>query len=132
MVLTEKRETTGAAAKIAAVADRPSITADGQDVSVVNVTIVDAQGRMVPTADNKVTFAVSGPAQVIGVGNGDPSSHEPDKASERSAFNGLCMAIVQSRRGEPGAVTVTLSAPGLEGTSVTITSTSGTPIPIVE
>ena len=132
VVLTEKRETTGAAAKITAVADRPSITADGQDVSVVNVTIVDAQGRPVPTADNKVTFAVSGPAQVIGVGNGDPSSHEPDKASDRSAFNGLCMAIVQGRRGEPGAVTVTLSAPGLEGTSVTITSTSGAPVPIVE
>ena len=72
VVLTEKRETAGPAAKIVAVADRANIAADGQDVAVVNVTIVDAQGRPVPTAGNKVTFAVGGPGSVIGVGNGDP------------------------------------------------------------
>ena len=99
VVLTEKRETAGPAAKIVAVADRSNIASDGQDLAVINVSIVDAQGRPVPTADNKVTFAVNGPGRVIGVGNGDPSCHEPDKASERSAFNGLCMAIVQTKRG---------------------------------
>jgi len=122
VVLTEKRETAGAAAKIVAVADRAKIAADGQDVSVINVTVVDAQGRTVPTADNMVTFAVSGPGAVIGVGNGDPSCHEADKASQRSAFNGLCMAIVQSKRGEAGAVTVTVASAGLEGATVVVGS----------
>ena len=132
VVLTEKRETAGPAAKIVAVADRSSIAADGQDAAVINVSIVDAQGRPVPTADNKVTFAVNGPGVVIGVGNGDPSCHEPDKASERSAFNGLCMAIVQSKRGQAGQIAVTLTATGLEPATVAVTSAAGSMIPAVE
>ena len=130
--LTDKRETAGPAAKIVAVADRSKISADGQDLAVITVTIVDAQGRPVPTADNKVTFAVSGPGSVLGVGNGDPSCHEPDKASDRSAFNGLCMAIVQSKRGEAGAVAVTVTSPGLEPATVSVTAATGALIPVVD
>jgi beta-galactosidase len=130
VVLTERRETTGPAAKIVATADRGKIAADGQDVSVINVSIVDAQGRTVPTAGNKLTFAVSGPGAVIGVGNGDPSCHEPDRpasesAAERSAFNGLCMAIVQSKRGAAGALTVKVDGAGLEGATVTVECAAG-------
>jgi beta-galactosidase len=132
VVLTQWRETTGPAAKIVATADRGKIAADGQDVAVVNVTLVDAQGRTVPTAGNFVTFAVSGPGAVIGVGNGDPSCHEPDHASQRSAFNGLCMAIVQSRRGEPGAVTMRVASDGLEPAVVEIASEAAALKPVAD
>ena len=132
VVLTQWRETTGPAAKIVATADRGKIAADGQDVAVVNVTLVDAQGRTVPTAGNFVTFAVSGPGAVIGVGNGDPSCHEPDHASQRSAFNGLCMAIVQSRRGEPGTVTVRVASDGLETAVVAIGSEAAALKPVAD
>jgi beta-galactosidase len=132
VVLTEKRETSGPAEKIVAVAHRGKIAADGQDIAVINVTIVDAQGRPVPAADNLVTFAVSGPGRVIGVGNGDPSCHEPDRAFQRSAFNGLCMAIVQSRRGATGAVTVTVASAGLQATTVAVASEAATLVPVAE
>jgi beta-galactosidase len=125
VVLSDRRETAGPAAKIVAVADRVKIAADGQDVSVINVTIVDAQGRPAPTADNKVTFAVDGPGSVIGVGNGDPSCHEADRATERSAFNGLCMAIVQSKRGAAGGMTVRVASQGLEGATLTVACEAG-------
>ena len=131
VVLTEKRETAGPAAKILAAADRTSIVADGRDVAVINVSIVDAQGRPVPTADNKISFALSGPAAVIGVGNGDPSCHEPDHATERSAFNGLCMAIVQARRGESGNLSITVSSPGLQPANVAVRAVAATLPPIV-
>jgi beta-galactosidase len=132
VVLTDKRETAGPAAKIVAVADRSKIAADGQDVAVISVTIVDAQGRPVPTANNMVTFAVNGPGSVLGVGNGDPSCHEADNASQRSAFNGLCMAIVQSRRGAAGAVSVTVASAGLEGVTVAVASEAAPLKPVVE
>jgi beta-galactosidase len=132
VVLTDKRETAGPAAKVVAVADRQQISADGQDLAVINVTIVDAQGRPVPTANNKVTFAVNGPGSVIGVGNGDPSCHEPDKASERSAFNGLCMTIVQSKRGDSGTISVSVTAEGLEAANVSVTAAGVKLKPIVE
>jgi hypothetical protein len=64
--------------------------------------ILTGKGRIVPTASNSVQFSVSGPGNLLGVGNGDPSCDELDKAEQRSAFNGLCMAIVQYHR-IPGA-----------------------------
>ncbi len=132
VVLTEKRETAGPGAKILVMADRMQIAADGQDLAVVNVAIVDAQGRPVPLADNKVTFSVNGPGKVIGVGNGDASCHESDKGSERSAFNGLCMAIVQSQRGQAGSIAVSVTSPGLESANVAVTSAAAALRPVVE
>ena len=38
---------------------------------------------MVPTANDHVTFSITGPAKLIGVGNGDPTCHERDKGSCR-------------------------------------------------
>lgn len=71
-------ETTGAAAAVALTPDRATTAADARDVAVVTVDVRDAAGRVVPTANQRVTFAISGPGRIIGVGNGDPSSHEPD------------------------------------------------------
>jgi beta-galactosidase len=71
--------TTGAAAALRLGADRTTINADGQDLAVVAVSVVDAQGRVVPTADNSIDFRVDGLGRILGVGNGDPSSHEPDR-----------------------------------------------------
>jgi len=79
----------------------------------------DAQGRVVPTAMNEVTFSVTGPGRIIGVGNGDPSSHEPDRASKRNAFNGLCMALVQATK-EAGEIRVEATSAGLASGTATI------------
>jgi beta-galactosidase len=77
-VAEDKVETPGAPANIRLTPDRLAINADGQDVSVVTIAVVDAQGRVVPTASNLVQFALEGPSRILGVGNGDPSCHEPD------------------------------------------------------
>jgi len=132
VVLTEKRETAGPAAKIVAVADRSSILGDGQDVAVINVSIVDAQGRPVPTANNMVSFKIAGPGNVLGVGNGDPSCHEPDNAAQRSAFNGLCMAIVRGTRSPQGDFAVNVESPGLESVAVAIKVEAAATEPFVE
>jgi beta-galactosidase len=70
----------------------------------------------VPTADNLLRFAANG-GQVIGVGNGNPSSLEPDVASERHAFNGLAQAIVRMDR---GPVEISVAADGLAGSRLRI------------
>jgi beta-galactosidase len=101
--------------------DRARISADGEDVSMVTVSITDAQGRPVPTAGNSITFQVEGSGRLLGLGNGDPSCHEPDKAASRSAFNGLAMALVQSVK-TPGDIRLTVSSPGLEPATVVLTA----------
>jgi beta-galactosidase len=81
-ILSTKVETTGDPVSIRLVPDRPTIKADGADVSVIAVNVNDAPGRMVPTATNTITFEITGPGKIIGVGNGDPSSHEADRYVE--------------------------------------------------
>ncbi len=78
VVIESKVETTGEPAVVQLVPDRSTINADGEDVSVFTVSVTDAQGRVVPTAGNPVHFAVAGAGTILGVGNGDPSCHEPD------------------------------------------------------
>jgi beta-galactosidase len=81
-VLTDQVETTGAPAGLQLTPNRPAINADGEDVSVITVQVNDAQQRRVPAAANEVAFSIAGPGKIIGVGNGDPSSHEPDQFVE--------------------------------------------------
>jgi beta-galactosidase len=115
----KKIETTGPAARIVLTPDRKRIDADGEDVASVRVSVVDGSGRTVPTADDRICFEVTGRGRLIGVGNGDPSSHEADKASYRRLFNGLCLALVQSDF-EPGSITVLARAEALAEARLTI------------
>jgi beta-galactosidase len=78
VVAETKVETTGAASAVQLTRDRARIAADGTDLSIVTVAVTDAQQRIVPVAGNKITFSLSGPGKIIGVGNGDPSCREPD------------------------------------------------------
>jgi len=118
-VVADKVETTGVPARLEIVPDRAALQSDGEDVIMVRCNVLDAQNRVVPTAGNEVSFAVSGAARIAGVGNGDPSDHEPDKASQRHAFNGHCLAVVQSN-GSAGAITLTASSPGLRSAAISL------------
>ena len=71
--------------------------------------------------DSPIAFEVSDNARIIGVGNGDPSSHEPDKAKTRRAFNGLCQVLVQSTT-TPGKISIHARARGLVHRELTVTS----------
>ena len=105
VVIVEKRETTGDPVAIKVTADRTEINADGDDVAVLKVEVLDKQGRTIPTAHNMISFRVTGEGALIGVGNGDPNCQESDKDPKRSLFNGLAQVIVQSTR-TPGTITV--------------------------
>ncbi len=119
LVAQTRVETTGAPAAVRLQPDRTVISADGQDLSIIDVSVVDAQGRVVPDADNLIRFELKGAGKIIGVGNGDPSSHEADKASERHAFNGFAQVIVQANR-EVGRIELTANSEGLRTTGVKI------------
>jgi len=121
VIATQTIQTTASPAAITLEIEAGSegIYADGQDAALIKVSIVDSNGRVVPTASNRVTFSVSGQGTILGVGNGDPSSHEPDKANYRSAFNGLARVIVQSNL-TPGNINLSASSPGLTSASITV------------
>ncbi|MEO9045922.1 MAG: DUF4982 domain-containing protein [Gemmatimonadaceae bacterium] len=126
LVQSAKRETAGPATRILLHTDRDWIAADGEDVVMVDARIVDAQNRPVDTADELINFAAIGSGVIIGVGNGDPSSHELDKATNRKLFSGRCVAIVQAT-GSAGALHVEASSPGLASASVMVSCRPATP-----
>ena len=123
VIAETKIETTGDATQIQLAPDRNVIKADGEDVSVFTVSALDAQGRMVPTAGNKINFTIEGAGKILGVGNGDPSCHEADtfifSSPMRSLFNGLAQVIVQSSR-DAGEIKLSASGEGLKSTTATV------------
>lgn len=121
IVLTRTVHTAGPAAKIELVPDHRQLRADGRDLSFVTVRVLDAAGNLVPDAANLVKFSVTGPGFVAGVDNGYQASLEPFKASERQAYNGLALAIVQATE-QGGTITMQATAAGLAGATVTLQS----------
>jgi beta-galactosidase len=87
VVAEVKIETTGEPAAVQLTPNRATLAADGRDVSVITVAITDSQGRIVPVASNKIHFELNGPGKILGVGNGDPSCHEPDQFISVSPFH---------------------------------------------
>jgi beta-galactosidase len=121
VVAKDTLKTAGAAAALVLKADRSAIKADGRDLSFVEVDIVDAQGVIVPQANNRVDFTISGPGAIVGLDGGDPTNHDSYKGTSHAAFSGKLMAIVQSTT-TPGKVTLKASSGSLSGSSVDITT----------
>ncbi len=112
-------DTTGAPFSVTMVSDTRQLNADGCDVAIINIAIKDAKGRVVPTADNPVEFLIEGPGKIIGTGNGNPSSHEPEKENKRKAFNGYCQVLVQSDK-TAGAIRLKAVSEGLKPAEILI------------
>lgn len=111
-------ETAGPAVALRLTPARATMLGDGEDVVAVTIDAVDAQGRHVPTENRATRFTVAG-ATLIGVGNGNPNSHESEKAPERALFNGLAQMLVQAEIGR-GPVTIVAQAEGLRPARLTI------------
>jgi beta-galactosidase len=121
VVATQEITTTGEPAAVSLAVDREAIAADRRDVVHATVKIVDDQGRMIPAADHEVTFQIQGEGRIIGTDSGEPASHEDFKGSRRKAFNGMCLAIVQSTA-KPGRIQISATSPGLKPASVAVTT----------
>ncbi len=119
VVLTQEMKTAGKPFRIHLTADRKNIKADGKDLSFVTVTITDKDGNMVPDADNLVTFTVNGNGTIAAVDNGSETSMESFRGNQRKAFNGLCLAVIQSN-GKSGIISLKASADGLQPAEVNL------------
>ena len=121
VVATDQVATAGAAARVVLSADRSAISADGRDLAFIEGDLQDASGLFVPTGSSSVSFSVSGPGQLVGVDNGDPTDTASYKGTSRKAFSGKVLAIVKST-GAPGSIVVSATSSGLTAGPVTITA----------
>lgn len=130
IVSRTKVETTKEPVKVHLTPYRNSLAGDGRDAMPITVEVLDSKGRHVPTANNMIEFTITGPANIIGQGNGNPNCHEPEKGNKRSLFNGLAQVIIQTTEGA-GEVTLTATTPGLKSATITIPVNRVAPIPFV-
>ncbi|CAK7223343.1 hypothetical protein SBRCBS47491_005176 [Sporothrix bragantina] len=120
---TDAVKTVGAAAKLNLTADRMTITGDGEDLSYLTATVVDANGDAVPEAKDAITFTVMGAGELVSTDNGDPTDMTAFPEAKRKAFSGLALAIVRAKEAAKAGQTITVSASatGLTGAQVTLT-----------
>jgi beta-galactosidase len=105
-------KTAGKPARIILEADRKSVSNSGKELAFVTATVVDANGVVCPRANNKITFQVTSQGKFRAADNGDPTSVESFVNPVRSAFNGKCVAIVESTAGN-GEMTLVAQSPEL-------------------
>jgi beta-galactosidase len=118
-VAEQSISTTGVPAQIRLTADREVIQADNLDLCYITVEVLDAQGRLHPTADNTVFTTVNGPGKILAIGSSNPISEESYVANQRKVYHGRALVVVKSSH-EPGEVRLSAQADGLEGTIITI------------
>ncbi len=115
-------KTSGVAARISLQSDRNIIRADGHDLSFITVAVSDANGQMVPTAQNETKFEISGPGEIVATDNGDATDLRAFSSKSRRAFNGLAQVIVRGKSGQKGQIRVRATANGLTSGAVVGTS----------
>lgn len=119
-IMVEKIETTGKAARILMEPYNTTLKADGQDIAIVDLTLKDEKNREVSDAMNEMTVTLTGPATILGYGNGDPGFKETErpvngeKTFRIKAFAGKAQVIIRSLEGQKGTVQLEVSGTGLK------------------
>lgn len=110
-IATHRIETAGKAVKLTATGDNSNWKADATDLQHVRIQALDGKNRRDYGAFDKIKFTVDGPAEIVGVINGNISSDELTVGDTRSLYNGTCTVILRSTD-EPGEVILTATAEG--------------------
>ncbi len=123
---TDTVTTTGKPAALTLKPDRNEINGDGYDLSYVTVA-VRRPGPHGSAQQNMLTFKVTGPVEIAGICNGDPTDFttmanpENKNILKIKAFNGLAQVILRSRKGESGKATLQVISNGLKPAQTTVT-----------
>ncbi|HYL75051.1 MAG TPA: glycoside hydrolase family 2 TIM barrel-domain containing protein [Bryobacteraceae bacterium] len=119
VVATDELCTAAEPVRISLATDRAKLAFDWNDVAYVTVRLVDSNGVQVPTADNLITFGITGPGIIAAVDNADNASHESYRASQRQAFEGRCIAILRATTRQ-GRITLTAQSSGVPKASINL------------
>jgi beta-galactosidase len=119
---TDLVQTAGNANTLRLEADRSMVAADGQDLSFVTLRVLDSKGNTVPEADNLIQFEVEGPGEIIATDNGNAADLVSFVSTKRTAFSGLALVIVRTKKNERGAIRIKAISDGLAPAQLTINS----------
>lgn len=107
------RRTAGKSVSVKPRVDRAEIVGDGRDLAYIELSVVDAVDTVVPTDCRRVSFKISGPAELVGFCNGNPLEHTCMQNPRQEFFNGRIVAVVRGIRKGEGKAEVTIKATDL-------------------
>ena len=81
------------------------LKSNGDDLAFITVSLTDADGTLIPQADDQLTFEVTGAGTFEAVCNGDATSLESFKQPTMKLFNGQLVVVVRSSK-ESGTLTL--------------------------
>jgi len=114
-------KTAGKAVAVKLSPEKPALPADGESVVFVQVDVVDAAGVRDPRATNLIHFSLTGPGQIVAVGNGNPRGLDSfADVSKHPLYFGKAVAVVRRNAGQSGKITLTAAADGLSPASATL------------
>lgn len=87
--------------------------ANGQDLQICYIDIIDAKGNICPRAAEELTFEVSGPATLVAAGNGDLKDLDSYIDNQHKTWKGRAMVVLRSQY-KAGSVTLTVKGKGLK------------------
>lgn len=125
VMASDELRTAGVPEKIRLSASNSKLADDWDGVVFIRAAIVDRDGIEVPSANNSISFSISGPGVIAAVDSADNASHEPFQASSRQAFEGECVAFVKATAPNKGKIVVTASSPELKSDSINIKASEG-------
>jgi beta-galactosidase len=108
--------------KVELTAEKAQAANDWDEVVYLTATVLDNAGIRCPNGREEVTFTISGPGEIVAVDNGDNFNHERFKTDHQTVYKGQAIAIIRATA-DTGMITVTASADGLTGSSVTLQAT---------
>ncbi|MDO4629022.1 MAG: glycoside hydrolase family 2 TIM barrel-domain containing protein [Planctomycetia bacterium] len=119
------RQTVRTAGEVVAIRLTPEKTAfsGDDDLCYVLVEAVDADGNLCPNAMTAFSVTVDGPAELVGIGNGNPMGYDILTDATHTVFYGKAMIVLRSRpseNGENGAISETTKTVTLKATSAGI------------
>ena len=112
-------KTTGTQGRLIAKSDVTRLKGDRQDLAHIFVTLCDEAGNTVYSAENEITCEINGPVRILGMEDSNPRNIEDYKDNKQKAWHGKMLIYVQSLDNSGKAV-ITLSSPGLQGTTIEI------------
>ncbi len=112
--------TAGQPAALRAVTNQSILSDTGDDLSFIQIAVVDDSGNVVPTASLSISLSVEGVGTLVGAGNGSPTDLKSFNSVRPTVFEGRALAIVKADKGK-GTMTFTVEAEGLAGAKLDLT-----------
>ena len=96
--------TAGEPARLRLTAEKPALTADGQDLAYITVEVVDSEGRVCPDAAIPCEAIVKGQGQLMAFATADLQDREPKTSPRVTTWKGRALLVVRSNKNKGKAI----------------------------